>query len=186
MDDHGGINRFVLVTSIVVLTVFHCIIWIMKRIYKVSRLLFSSVFIWIAILILLFYLFRIRNSWDGWIYGLKGRYLINDGIHCNVPIPTLCELGIRNNWIDFNRFTKKCNENDQAFDKSILNKNLRNKEGITLLGFPRTEWSSFKVLANQTLYRNETRSRIIDMNDPNIPQITKDSIEFTLDISNPK
>ena len=63
---------------------------------------------------------------------------------------------------------------------------LRNKDGLTLLGFPRTEWSPFHTLVNQTLYRKEVRSGIIDMNDPEVPQSTKDSVEFTLNISDPK
>ena len=186
MEDHGGINRFGFTWTIVVLAIFHCIFAIMKKIYQFRKSLFVIVLLLVALFMLAFYFLRINNSWDGWINGLKNHQLINDGKHWHVPIPTFWELGIRNNWFDFNKFTKQWNNLAQTFDRSILTEKLRNKDGLTLLGFPRTEWSPFHILVNQTLYRKEVRLGIIDMNDPEVPQSIKDNVEFTLNISDPK
>ena len=129
---------------------------------------------------------RVRGSCKGWKNGLGNHQLINDGAHWNVPVPTLWELGIRNNWFDFVKFTSQCNKQHQVFDKSILNDNIKNREGLSLVGYPRTEWLPFDVLATQSLYRSTIRNQIIDMNDPNVSQDLKDNIEFTVDISNPQ
>lgn len=57
---------------------------------------------------------------------------------------------------------------------------------MTLVGYPRTEWLPFNILATQKLYRSTVRNQIIDMNDPNVSSEAKDSVEFTVDLSNPQ
>lgn len=128
---------------------------------------------------------RVRNSCEGWEVGLKNYRLLNNKNQCKIPIPTYCELGIRNNWFDFNYFATKCNKKPQAFDTSILAPPLQNKKGIKRLGYPRAENLDPAIATNQTLYRPWVQSNIIDMDDPNIPQTTKDNVEYIVDMSDP-
>ena len=125
MEDHGGINRFGFAWTITVLAIFHCIFAIMKKIYQFRKSLFVIVLLLVALFMLAFYILRINNSWDGWTNGLKNHQLINDGKHWHVPIPTFWELGIRNNWFDFNKFTKQWSNLAQTFDRSILLEKLK-------------------------------------------------------------
>ena len=185
MDNHGGINRATFAISLGVLTTVHFIFYWFFRIYKYSKKTFAAVWLSIFFWIWLFYMARIRGSWKGWTDGLGDHQLINDGTHCNVPVPTLCELGIRNNWFDFVKFTPQWNKQNQVFDKSVLNDNI-NKEKVTLVGYPRTEWLPFNILATQSLYRSTIRNQIIDMNDPKVSNEAKDNVEFTVDLSNPQ
>jgi len=125
------------------------------------------------------------GSCKGWEYGLGGKSLINDGNHCTIPIPTMCEFGIRGNIFDVNRFSGECSTRSNVFQIEQVN-TTRNREDVKLIGFPRVENAYSIIGTSQRKYQRYVRNNIIDMDDPDISQEIKDNIEVTLDISNPE
>ena len=134
--------------------------------------------------ILFMYIYRVRPSCTGWANGLKGSQLINDGKHCTVPIPDMCEYGIRNNILDFNRWGDTCDKTTNTFDITQV-KTSRDLDHVTKVGFPRTEDRAAYYGTSNIAYREWIRDNIIDMGDPKVSQETKDNIESTIDVSNP-
>lgn len=114
---------------------------------------------------------------------MGGHELSNEGNQCKVPIPTYCELGIRNNWFDFSKYTDECSKTHTFLNRKMLNQKIREKEDLRLLGFPRVESFDDQIKVNKTGYRDYIRENIIDMDDPTISQEIKDNIEYTLDVS---
>lgn len=62
---------------------------------------------------------------------------------------------------------------------------MQNNKSLRRVGFPRVEDFPSHISVNQTLYRPYVRQNLIDMDDPAIPQSTKDKVEYVVDISDP-
>lgn len=105
MKDHGGLNRFTFIMTILVLFFVYGMVRSFIKLWKLSKLLFIAAISGIIFSFWLFYSKRIRGSCGVWEEGLGGHRIDNSGGQCKVPIPTMCELGIRNNWLDFSRYT---------------------------------------------------------------------------------
>lgn len=185
MKDHGGINRFGFVCTIVVLFTLYAVSMAFRKVWKYSKFLFGLVILWIVFLIWLFYTFQIKGSCGDWAAGLGGHRLVNSDSQCKVPIPTLCELGTRSNWFDFAKFDSKCESKSMLLNNEMLPQDLRYKPGSTRIGFPRVEKLPTTLRVNQTMYKDYVRDQLIDMNDKEVSQEVKDSVEFVVDISDP-
>jgi hypothetical protein len=188
MQDHGGINRTILVLfSSLEFLAYAIIIWLIKF-YKRLRhkLLFLTPFIVILALMTIFYFLKIRTSCEGWTNGLDGKSLINDGKHCTVPIPTYCEFNIRDKIFDVNILTSECENKKMKFNHNMLLGPLMYSTTYTHLGFPRTEDYSNRLKIDKEAYRDTVKASMIDMNDTTIPQKKKENVEFMLDMSDPK
>lgn len=98
----------------------------------------------------------------------------------------MCELGIRNNWLDFAKFTSECKNKKTFLKTSSLPEGLKDKDNVTHIGYPRVEDLDEYTKINQEAYRTKVRSNLIDMDDPNVPQEIKDKTEFVVDISDPE
>jgi hypothetical protein len=186
MKDHGGINRTVLAISISVLFLVYGIYRGLTNLWKYSKKIFIGLFASLFMLAVIFYRVRVVHSCANWEYGLGGHKIINDESVCKVPIPTFCELGIRNNWFDFSRFTSPCNKKKTFLDTSKLPLPLQKNPNLKRVGFPRIENFPDHVKVNQTLYRQHLRERIVDMDDPTLSSRIKNNIEYVVDMSNPE
>lgn len=78
MDDHGGINRFSFTLTILVLSFCYGSGVGLKKLWKTSKLAFGGLFLSFLGGIVIFYFLRVRNSCDGWEYGLGGHKLLNN------------------------------------------------------------------------------------------------------------
>jgi hypothetical protein len=117
---------------------------------------------------------------------MGGRSLENDGKHCTIPIPTFCEFNERNHFFNINAITSECSTKMMLFDyEMLINSTFANKTDFEYLGFPRTEDYSNLLKTDKAQYRDYVKSHMIDMNDTEVPQETKDSVEFLLDLTNP-
>jgi len=186
MQDHGGINRTVLVVTILVLFLVYSSINGLRKLWKFSKIAFIGLFLSIFLATFTFYEVRVRGSCGQWEYGLGGHKIINDESQCHIPIPTLCELGTRNNWFDFSKFTNPCNKKKTFMNPAMLPDNLKDRQNLKRVGFPRVESFPEQIKLNQTLYRPYVRERIVDMDDPKVSQEIKDNIEYVIDISDPE
>lgn len=70
-------------------------------------------------------------------------------------------------------------------NNEMLPQDLQYKPGLTRIGFPRVEKFPTALRVNQTLYKDYVREQLIDMNDKEVPQEVKDSVEYVVDISDP-
>ena len=71
------------------------------------------------------------------------------------------------------------------YQKYTLPDHLKNKSDLKTLGFRRIEdYDNDSKIDNGNLKRR-VRNDVVDMDDPEVPQDIKDSIEFTIDMSNP-
>lgn len=68
----------------------------------------------------------------------------------------------------------------------MLNEDLKNKDDLKRIGFPRVENFPSDISINQTLYRPYIREHMIDMDDPTISDEVKNNIEYVIDISDSK
>ena len=62
---------------------------------------------------------------------------------------------------------------------------LRNKTDLKTIGFQRAENYDITHRLGLDLLMSTVRDQVVDMDDPEVPQDIKDSIEFTVDMSNP-
>lgn len=185
MADHGGLNRTVLTITVTVLSLLMCCYLAFKKVYKCSKILFSMIFVLIGLLVWMYYLTFVKSSCKGWENGMANHSLSNEGGECKVLIPNLCELGIRDNWLDFTKFTHECPATRTYLNREMLNEKIRDRDSIKKLGYPRVEDYPDELRVDKDGYRNYVREQVIDMDDPEIPQEVKDNIEFTVDISDP-
>ena len=72
------------------------------------------------------------------------------------------------------------------FDSSILVGDVRRRDGVKKLGYPRVENIDPVVAEDQDLYRPYVHRNIFDMDDPTVPQEVKDNAEFVVDVSDPQ
>jgi hypothetical protein len=105
MQNHGGINRTGFSITIIVLLIVYSLFKGVTKLWKYSFKLVALLILILALLTAFFYQFKINNSCKGWEQGLGEKVLINDNNQCKTPIPTLCELNIRSNLLDFTKFT---------------------------------------------------------------------------------
>lgn len=185
-EDHGGLNRMIMTIAVTILFLIYSIGNFFRKVYQYSLKVFTMVLIVITIGATIFYIKSIKYSCENWEKGLGGKQIINDENLCHIPIPTYCELGTRDNWIDFTKLTYECDLTRTYLNKEMLHPDLQDRENLTVVGFPRTERFPDHIRADKYLYRPYIRERIIDMNDESIPKEVKDNIEFTVDISDPE
>lgn len=76
MDDHGGVNRFTLVATILVISGDYLFYVSQKSLYKYSTFLFIVFWTSLGIAFVAFYQLKITNSWIGWTDGLKKTSII--------------------------------------------------------------------------------------------------------------
>jgi len=100
-------------------------------------------------------------------------------------MPTICEYGISGNAFDFHKYDKECSKQSNVFNRKQLTTS-RDKEDVTLVGYPRVEYIPNKALMSSYEFNNYVVSNIIDMDDPQVPDSIKENIEFKLDISDSK
>jgi len=186
MEDHGGINRSGFTIIIIVILIACGFVKAFTKLWKYSFKLVALLIVVFILLIVIFYKVQVSNSCRGWNEGLAGHIMINSEHQCKTPIPTLCELNIRSNWLNFSKFTSTCDKVKSKFDTEALPDSLKDKEDLKLIGFPRVEDYLEKIKINQDEYRNQVRSDFIDMDDPEVPQEVKDKTEFIVDISDPE
>ena len=62
---------------------------------------------------------------------------------------------------------------------------LKNKTNLKKIGFQRAENYDITHRLGLNLLMSTVRDQVVDMDDPEVPQDIKDSIEFTIDMSNP-
>ena len=62
---------------------------------------------------------------------------------------------------------------------------LKNKTNLKKIGFQRAENYDITHRLGLNLLMSTVRDQVVDMDDPEVPQDIKDSIEFTVDMSNP-
>ena len=62
---------------------------------------------------------------------------------------------------------------------------LKNKTDLKTIGFQRAENYDITHRLGLDLLMSTVRDQVVDMDDPEVPQEIKDSIEFTVDMSNP-
>ena len=110
---------------------------------------------------------------------------MNDGEHCTVPIPQYSELEARRGWFDFQSLAPQCEEIDFIYQHYTLPEHLRNKTDLKTLGFQRIENYSNAQRIDNNILMASVRNDVIDMDDPDVPQEIKDSIEFTLNMTDP-
>ena len=184
--DHGGLNRFTFFAASLIIFFVYGVIMSFVKLYKCNRVLFLAAFSSLLFSFWLFYSRRIVGSCGNWEEGLAGHSIDNTGNQCKVPIPTMCELGIRDNWLDFSKFSPQCVNTKTFLKTSSLPKGLKDRKNVTHIGYPRVEdWDEY-IKINQETYRTEVRERLIDMDDPKVPQEIKDKTEFIVDMSNPE
>jgi hypothetical protein len=184
--DHGGLNRFTFFAASLIIFFVYGVIMSFVKLYKCNRVLFLAAFSSLLFSFWLFYSRRIVGSCGNWEEGLAGHSIDNTGNQCKVPIPTMCELGIRDNWLDFSKFSPQCVNTKTFLKTSSLPKGLKDRKNVTHIGYPRVEdWDEY-IKINQETYRTEVRERLIDMDDPKVPQEIKDKTEFVVDMSNPE
>lgn len=179
---HGGVNRIMLmVIYIIGLALYFSIVGLVKCWRKnwMCKVLIIASF---TILPTVFYLTKLHHSCAGWDEGIGGLKIDNTQGDCIITSPSFCELTIRKGWIDFAKFGDTCDRKKMTVDKGSLNENLHHKD-IKTLGFPRVEdWpNSYRI--DQWQFLLDIRDRMIDMDDPNVSQEIKDSVEFTIDMS---
>ena len=132
------------------------------------------------------YYTRIKFSASNWEYGIGGKHLNNNGTRCTIPIPNFSNFNARDGIYDYNKHTPLCTDIDYKFNFSNLPENLKGKNNLKLLGYPRIEDYTIEQRMDNELLSSTVRSNVIDMDDPNIPNKIKDNIEFTIDVSSSK
>lgn len=88
MKNHGGLNRFTLTLTILVISLVLGIMIGLTKLWRYSIIAFVTLFTVLFILFLLFYFLRVKGSCGDWKKGLGEHESINDDKHCKVPIPT--------------------------------------------------------------------------------------------------
>jgi hypothetical protein len=181
--DHGGLNRFTFCCTIFILMNAYLFAMMFIKLWKKNIWLFVVAILGLLFSIFLFYLIQIKGSWNKWEEGLAGHKIDNSGAQCKVPFPTLWELSIRNEWLDFSKFTNTWENTKTIVDRSVLPKNLSEKKNLYKIGFPRIENYPEEIKLNQYLFRDTVRENLIDMDDPDVSEKIKEKVEFVIDIS---
>ena len=86
--------------------------------------------------------------------------------------------------MDVNKNLPDCDKIIHLYDTSSLPTNLKNRTSLKRIGYPRVENYGEVQLYNYD-FQSKVRHSVIDMDDPDIPDHIKDSIEFIVDVSDP-
>ena len=72
------------------------------------------------------------------------------------------------------------------YQRNTLPDKLKNRQGLKTIGFQRIEKYTNEQRLDNNLLASSVLNDVVDMDDPGVSQDIKDSIEFTVDMSDPK
>ena len=72
------------------------------------------------------------------------------------------------------------------YQRNTFPEKLKNKQGLKTIGFQRIEKYTNEQRLDNNLLASSVLNDVVDMDDPDVSQDIKDSIEFTVDMSDPK
>lgn len=153
-----------------------------RKVWKIN--IAAKVIIILLFLLLALYIYFdiVKPSCNGWNDGIGGLKLENPQGECPIIAPNYCEMTMKDGLLDLTWIGKDCEDRPQTFFKSSLPEKLKDVE-FTTLGYPRTEDYEPIYKYDQLQFMNKVRDSVINMDDPNLPDSVKESVEFTVDMS---
>jgi hypothetical protein len=185
--DHGQANKMLTPIFIVLIILIYLVTKLTKFLCVKSRI-FSCLIITFAFGVLIWYCFKIQNSCEDWELGIGHSKILNEIGEARIENPQYCELSIRHGLYDPHWRHGTCESQQDTFDLDFLPDNLiARKDEIKRLGYPRIEHLDYDMVntSNTKLIVQHIKRNMIDMDDPDVPQETKDNVEFTLNLDNP-
>ncbi|CAI2387870.1 unnamed protein product [Moneuplotes crassus] len=183
---HGSLNRVIFIFIILVTFGVYGVYRLFKFIHSKNTKIFWTCVIVTLFLWLTFYFTKIEGSCNGWEKGLGARSILNTDGYCPVPIPTKCELSIRDGALAIYKLGNTCDKRPNKFQFSKLPPSLQsNEKEYKKIGYPRVEDYATEVHINQNLFREHVFENYFYMEDPNVSEEVKNNTEFYIDMTNP-
>lgn len=137
----------------------------------------------IILALIFYYFYLIHDSCKDWDKGLGNTRILNNVGECRIETPNYCELSIRDGFFDLTRFKPLCAHEDMKVNRMNFPEKFKHKKNLRQIGYPRIESMPGPIKMDHGKYKEWIEKRVIDMDDPDIPQATKDNIEFTVTLT---
>jgi hypothetical protein len=180
---HGGYNRIVLFITIFLWISIIFLGIVFYKIYKKAPFITGMFFllIWVAINLNLKYIYT--KSCISWDEGFKSTKIINDDEYdsCIIKNPKVCYYRLFDGLFDISKLIKLSCKNDNSSNQPENILPYMHDKSSKILGFPRTENFDIFSESSRNLIQKNILDKVINMEDPNIPQEIKDKIEVSVD-----
>jgi hypothetical protein len=185
--DHGHANKLVAGLFIVLIIMIYLFVKLIIFLCVKSRVL-RYMFLTFVFVVSIWYCFRVHNSCEDWELGIGHSKILNGIGEAKIENPKYCELSIRHGLYDPHFRHGTCEQRAVSFHYDFLPDHLIDKKDeIKTIGYPRIEHLNYELIdtSKTNVIIQHIKRNLIDMDDPNVPQETKDNIEFTLNLENP-
>jgi hypothetical protein len=121
---------------------------------------------------------KFYGSCDNWIVGFKGTMIDNSFGKCKIDPPNICYYEILDGFFDYSWISGE-NCSNMKTNLFSINEDYLLDKNAKIIGYPRSEnWSIFPECIFSEIQKTAFKY-MINMEDPNIDQTIKDSVEVT-------
>ena len=182
LASHGSYNRAFLFFFMVPSLILQIICVFIYKAFRRSKVVTSIVLIMIIIAVSIFFSRVFDGSCKNWNDGLKDTKLDMEYEICPIIQPKKCWMNVMDNIFDVSRLLgDDCKQ--FSFDsrfQMLKHTRIRNAK---VVGYPRTENWSFYWDGTLDVFQFKVLSKLIDMEDENVPQTLKDNVETIVDFN---